>query len=194
MTHSPLDKFDPPHARGEFGAVRKYDIHTGVDLYCKPLSEVHAIEDGVVVAHGPFTGPDAGSPWWNHTHYVMVEGASGVVLYGELWPFVSTGELVYAGDALGVVLTVLRKDKGLPMTMLHMELYEPKTTKPVEWKLDEPQPATLRDITPLLQRKGVLHAVQPGILRADEGAAEGLRQSLSAKVPGQPNSRGAREG
>lgn len=36
---SPLKRYKPPHADGVFGAVRKYDIHTGIDLYCESKRE-----------------------------------------------------------------------------------------------------------------------------------------------------------
>jgi murein DD-endopeptidase MepM/ murein hydrolase activator NlpD len=53
---SPLKRYKTPHAGGVFGAVRKYDIHTGIDLYCELEDPVYAIEDGVVVNVCHFTG------------------------------------------------------------------------------------------------------------------------------------------
>lgn len=58
---SPLKRYKPPHAGGVFGAVRKYDIHTGIDLYCESGDHVYAIEDGIVVNVCHFTGPKVGS-------------------------------------------------------------------------------------------------------------------------------------
>ncbi len=92
-----------------------------------------------------FTGARAGSPWWHDTFAVLVEGASGVVLYGELAPAVIVGAKVERGDLVGRVLTVLKRDKGLPMTMLHLELYERGARASVWWRHGEAQPAGLRD-------------------------------------------------
>ncbi len=138
-------------AAGAFGAVRRHDVHTGVDLYAEPGDEVLAVEDGVVVAVEDFTGPRAGSPWWHDTRAALVEGASGVVLYGELDPSVAVGDPVRRGDVVGRVRTVLRHDKGLPMTMLHLELYAPGARASTWWRRGEPRPESLRDPTGLLR-------------------------------------------
>ncbi len=151
-----LSKYQPPHEKGVFGAIRKHDIHTGVDLYCEPGSEVFAIEDGVVIAVQPFTGEAAGYPWWHETSAVLVEGTSGVICYGEIEALVEKGNYIQTGSVIGKVKTVLKNDKGLPMTMLHIELYKARTTETTIWPLDEPMPANLLDITPLLKRKGIL--------------------------------------
>jgi hypothetical protein len=87
-----------PDTPGRFGAVRKHDVHTGVDLYCAVSAKVVAVEAGEVVAIEPFTGPDAASPWWLSTEAVLVEGASGVVVYGEVHPEVQVGDQLEAGD------------------------------------------------------------------------------------------------
>jgi murein DD-endopeptidase MepM/ murein hydrolase activator NlpD len=150
----PLRRRDRPVPRapepGAFGAHRKHDTHTGIDLYADPGAEVLAVEDGRVVAIEDFTGPAAGSPWWNDTRAVLVEGASGVVLYGEIDPCVKVGERVTRGDVLGHVRTVLRHDKGLPMTMLHFELYVYGTCASVWWKHEESRPFSLLDPTDAL--------------------------------------------
>ncbi len=145
-----------PHP-GAFGAVRRYDRHTGVDLYANVGEAVQAVEDGLVVKVGIFTGSEVGSPWWNTTWAVMVEGASGVVLYGEVDAYVRPVWPVKAGSLIGRVKRVLRSEANpeipghLP-SMLHMELYRAGTRKFAEWKLGEPQPESLIDPTPLLWR------------------------------------------
>ena len=141
-----------PGSGGEFGAVRKHDIHTGVDIYCPEGTEVVAVEAGVVVAVLPFTGPetDPPSPWWNATEAVMIENSDEVLLYGEVQALVAVGDKVEAGQIIGKVVQVLKNDKGRPMSMLHFEMYAPGTRAPVWWQLGDPQPTNLLDPTPLL--------------------------------------------
>jgi murein DD-endopeptidase MepM/ murein hydrolase activator NlpD len=111
-----------PHP-GAYSAVRRFDVHEGVDLYAPHGMVVSAVEDGVVVDIEIFTGPAVETPWWRETYAMTVEGASGRVVYGEIRPEVEVGGQVKAGDRLGTVVQVLRKDKGRPMAMLHLELY-----------------------------------------------------------------------
>ena len=114
-------------AANRWGAVRKFDNHTGVDLFCDPGTPVYAIEDGEVVKVDWFTGAVIDMPWWEETQAVAVEGKSGVWNYAEITPnepYIKVGKKIRQGDIIGYVKTVLKKDKGLPMTMLHLELYE----------------------------------------------------------------------
>lgn len=149
-----LNTHVPISGPGAFGAVRRFDVHTGVDLYCPVTTPVFAVENGVVVNVLPFTGEWTNSPWWHETSAIMVEGPSGVVLYGELFPIVNVGDRVFEKQSLGFVQQVLKKDKGRPMSMLHLELYTPGTWDPVVWSLSEDQPVNLLDPTPyLLTRK-----------------------------------------
>lgn len=149
----PLPEVAParPAGQGAFGAHRRYDIHTGVDLYCPEGSTVAAITGGRVVAVLPFTGPLAESPWWLPTEAVMIEDPEGVWLYGELSSHLSVGQVVSAGDRVGQITRVLRHDKGKPTTMLHLERYAPGAREPVWWRHDEPMPELLRDPTALLE-------------------------------------------
>lgn len=140
----PLLIYANPHSGGVFGAVRKHDIHTGIDLYCQEYSEVFAIEDGVVVNIFDFTGEKAGSPWWENTQAVLIEGKSGVILYGEVSTNLNIGDIIKEGQMIGKVLRVLKKDKGLPTTMLHLELYKPGYRGSGEiWNLNEDKPEVL---------------------------------------------------
>ncbi len=50
----------PPENR--WGALRKHDYHTGVDLFCPDGSPVYAVEDGIVTDVSPFTGASIGMP------------------------------------------------------------------------------------------------------------------------------------
>jgi len=138
---------------GAFGFTRKHDVHTGVDLYCNPFDKVYSIEKGVVVAIIDFTGSKADSPWWNDTRAILIEGNSGVVVYGEVKERegLKVGDNVECGEMIGEVITVLQKDKGKPMTMLHMELYKHGTKDVVWWKLGKEKPASLLDPTKILK-------------------------------------------
>lgn len=138
---------------GAFGTRRKNHRHEGVDLYCNPQDPVYAVEDGIVVFIEDFTGEKAGSPWWNNTRAVHVEGESGVIVYGEILETegLVVGSPVCQGDLIGHVVTVLLKDKGRPMTMLHFELYEHGSRESVTWHpWEEEKPPFLKDPTSLL--------------------------------------------
>lgn len=136
---------------GAFGFVRANHVHEGVDLYCPEGTPVHAVEDGIVVAIIPFTGPSAEppSPWWHDTIAVLVEGGSGVVVYGEIGigTGVEVGTRLKAGEPFAHVVRVLRQDKGRPTTMLHLELHVPGTRDAFEWTQDGGRPASLLDPT-----------------------------------------------
>jgi hypothetical protein len=100
-----------------------------------------------------FTGSKVGSSWWNNTRAVHVEGESGVIVYGEILERegLSVGDKVRSGECIGEVITVLLKDKGRPMTMLHMELYDHGSRESVTWHpWQEKQPQFLKDPTQLL--------------------------------------------
>lgn len=115
---------------GAFGFHRKKNYHTGVDLYCQDGDTVYAVETGIIVKYGQFTGKEVGHNWWNNTWAVMIEGPSGVVNYGELyennWKL---GDYVERGTPIGKVKQVLFNEKlrtdipGHSCSMLHLELY-----------------------------------------------------------------------
>lgn len=139
----------PPHP-GAFGVRRQWHVHEGLDLYVPQATPVVAVESGEVLAVRPFTGPALGHDWWLPTSAVWVAGDSGVVAYGEIASHVKVGQCVRAGELLGVVLRVLKKDKGRPTSMLHLELRAPGNTADIEWGVFEARPAALRDPTALL--------------------------------------------
>lgn len=154
-----------PHP-GAFGAVRKFDTHTGVDLYTKHGVHVFPVEMGVVVDIVDFTGSKVkdehgnSMSWWNDTKAVLVKGASGVVVYGEIQPSCVVGEVVSCKNPIGYVIPVLPDHKLRPdiphhsTSMLHIELYESaaaeKDFRWGVWKNGEPQPKGLRDPTQFL--------------------------------------------
>jgi hypothetical protein len=137
---------------GSFGHQRRFHIHQGIDLYVPEGTPIVAVEDGEVVAIEAFTGPHANppTPWWNDTWTVLVEGETGVVGYGEIIPVVEVGTALLAGDIVGHVTPVLRKDKGRPMSMLHLELYRHGVRKTADW-FEGPVPEELRDPTEFLR-------------------------------------------
>lgn len=136
---------------GWFGFVRKNHVHEGIDLYCHVGTEVRAVEEGVVVAIIPFTGPSAIPPssWWRETSAVLVEGESGVVVYGELRVAkgLHEGQRLEAGMLVGTILQVLDHNKGRPTSILHLELHKHGTRDAYEWTEASGRPPSLLDPT-----------------------------------------------
>lgn len=145
---------------GSFGAVRRHGKHhCGIDLYCQNGTPVYAVEPGTVVAIDGFTGASVGSPWWNETQAVKVEGASGVVCYGEIEPnpCIKVGYRVGRSDQVGYVKQVLMDGQlrpdipGHSLSMLHLQLYvHGMVHKDESWLVDNPAPAGVLDPTPFL--------------------------------------------
>ena len=153
MKYLPLS----PNA-GSFGAKRKYDVHTGVDLYCPEFDSVRAMEDGEVYSIGQFTGKDVGCNWWNDTWQVSIKGKSGVIVYGEIDVnrHLKVGDKVSKGDILGLVLQVLKNSpkqeiEGHSYSMLHIELFDDKQCNSCpNWEIDKDRPKGILDPTPYL--------------------------------------------
>lgn len=145
------------HHPGAFGFRRRKNTHTGVDLYTKDREPVYAVEDGTIVKIDYFTGPKVGHPWWEETWGVMVEGASGVVNYGEITPSqtCSVGSKIKRGQTVGYVKRVLFEDKYRPdipghsTSMLHLELYRHNTRDFADWEGPQKN-ENLLDPTPYL--------------------------------------------
>ena len=136
---------------GAFGFERANHVHEGVDLYCPEGTPVFAVEDGRVVAVIAFTGPSAipPSPWWHDTQAILIEGVSGVVVYGEVGvgTGIREGVHVSAGEPIGHVVPVLKKDKGRPGVMLHLELHTRGVRDAYEWTAEGGRPESLLDPT-----------------------------------------------
>lgn len=175
-----MPKFIPtqPHP-GSFGAVRKFDIHTGVDIYFKKDEEkkIYALEDSTYVYNSIFTGPEVMTPWWNTTYALVLKGSSGLHhLYGEIsiCPFLLQRVSAYSryhhyytakkeesvirkGTLLGTVIPVLKDHEVRDYIphhsnyMLHFEMYS-EFTSPVMWKLNTPKPKNLLDPTAFLDK------------------------------------------
>jgi|GEM_PF-1891379 len=145
------------HPRGKFGVVRKFDRHTGIDLYAPEGAGVVSMTSGVLHYVGPFTGPDVvcddypeGSNWWLPTNCVVVESPDHkFVLYGEItvdtdvqhkWDS-DRHKVIEKGSLIGYVKRVLRHDKGTPVSMLHVEQLRKWTSRcPVVWGRDDRDP------------------------------------------------------
>lgn len=137
---------------GDFGYVRSYYIHMGIDLYCEKDTEVIAIEDGKVILIDNFTGEHANppTPHWNNTWSVLIEGKSGVIGYCEITTDLILNDFVKEGDVIGKIMPVLKaKNKFNVDSMLHLEHYKSGTKDHVHWELNQKQPDNLlnpRDI------------------------------------------------
>jgi murein DD-endopeptidase MepM/ murein hydrolase activator NlpD len=147
----------PPEGHvGDFAFRRSFYHHPGIDLYCPIYTIVQAIEDGEVVHIEHFTGANANppSPWWNDTWSVLIEGESGVIGYCELQydARLTVGARISAGEIVGAIIPVLKKDKGNGTTMLHLEQYVHGTKHHVTWVLDTEKPAELLNPRPLLEK------------------------------------------
>lgn len=146
---------------GSFGIKRKYDYHTGVDLYCEDGTDIYACTDGVVVDVKKFTGPSIGHDWWLPTDAMVIDNGTNFILYGECTPWVVVGQKIKRGDHIGKVIPVLRPEKYRPdipghsCAMLHLELLRrnPVFTEFqgrngfMTWDLDKCQPYDLLDPT-----------------------------------------------
>jgi phosphopantothenoylcysteine decarboxylase len=163
------------HGRGSFGVVRKFDRHTGVDLYAPVGQGVVAMDAGKLVHVGPFTGPEVqcghypnGSPWWLPTDCVVIDQGDILVLYGEItasrnirakWKCPSDyGRDIERGEPIGEVARVLRHDKGTPTSMLHLEqLRSWDDGCPLVWGRDQINPPDpLMDVTLMVERAKLL--------------------------------------
>lgn len=145
----PVKTIAPYTMAGLFGVSRKYDTHTGLDLYCNPQTLVKCVSEGVVKEVIDFTGEKVGSPWWHDTQAVVIEIPNGTTMvYGELLPAVEPQQKVTVGQTLGWVKQVLMRDKGVnPPCMLHFELWESDYQSNYLWLLNQPAPKGL--INPL---------------------------------------------
>lgn len=139
-----------PKGPGEFGYQRTDYRHTGVDLYCEEYDPIYAVEAGYVVHSGQFTGQEG---YWEDTFAVMVQGKSGVVCYGELFPGCwPVGERIHKGQLIGCVKRVLKPGKERPdipghsLSMLHLELWEDGVKEFKDW-----DDLLIKDPTPYLE-------------------------------------------
>ena len=127
--------------QSNFGHKRKYDFHTGIDIYVEDKSLVKTIDSGIVYQMGVFTGALAESPWWNYTEYVVIKTNQVFWLYGEIINSkdLFIGKKLKKGDYIGNVTPVLHSHKTAnPTSMLHLEAYS-HYSHPITWNLESPQ-------------------------------------------------------
>jgi hypothetical protein len=141
---------------GDFGHKRSFYYHPGIDIYTNNNEEIFAIESGKIVNIEIFTGPNANptSPWWNETFSIMIEGNSGVIGYCELIleNNLKINNYVKEGDLLGKITPVLKKDKGVGTSMLHLELYTKGTKEHCSWLHEDEKPENLLNPRELLEK------------------------------------------
>lgn len=125
---------------GAFGTQRKNHIHEGIDIYCENKTKLYSLTSGKIVDLGQFTG-GSDSPWWNNTEYIAILHKDFIIVYGEisLNKSLKINDFIKAGDFIGNIEQVLKIDKGRPMSMLHLELYDANFyTGPKEWIKEKP--------------------------------------------------------
>lgn len=138
-----------PDAVGQFGYKRRFEHHSGVDLYCELGTRIIAVDAGEVIAVENFTGPLSSppSPWWNPTQAVLIRGKA-LFVYGEITACVEVGQKVRAGEVIGVVdKPVLKHFKGRPTVMMHFEHLITNADRSVVWPLRKKCPPALCDPT-----------------------------------------------
>lgn len=145
---------------GSFGFKRKYEIHNGVDIYCKDGSDVFAVEDGQIVDIKPFTGKQNGTDWWNDTWAICIKGKSGVVCYGEMQEKFNfkIGDKIKVGNCIGKIKAVLPEHKkrndirNHNNAMLHIQLFKDyqNDEQLADWYPNEERNKLLLDPTPYL--------------------------------------------
>lgn len=139
----PLGKYLP----AGFGARRKFNLHTGIDLFCNHGQMLAAVEAGTVVSIKDFSKNKNKSPWLNKTRAILIEGRSGVVAYCNVIERtgLTVGTKVEAGEIIGNVVRINKKQRKNDICMLHLELYKAGTRKRVTWSYNYPKPPQLLD-------------------------------------------------
>ena len=139
----PIGKYHP----AGFGYSKNHNVHTGIDLYVPESSSVHSVEAGTVIDIFNFTGPKTLYPQLLPTEAIVIHGATGLVLYGELQVLkdIQFGQLIGAGTKIANIICAVPDQP-----MLHLELHKPGSKIPSVWKQGQPQPKSLLDPTSYL--------------------------------------------
>jgi murein DD-endopeptidase MepM/ murein hydrolase activator NlpD len=96
--------------------------HAGCDLYAPPGTDILAVEDGIVLR--------TGYQFYLSSIAIYIEHASGVIRYcelGEISESLKIGSTVRAGQ----VIAKIGKLQGLPLSMLHLEMYSGTVSGPL---------------------------------------------------------------
>ena len=147
----PLGKSNP----SGFASKKKYGYHTGVDIICNVNDIVTSVEDGIVTSITNFSRDYTNKkPWINMTKVILVEGESGLIVYGNIKPKkgLRVGDLLDIGDEIGKVMPVYKKHNKTTTAKckLKIEWYKPGTIKRLSWRYDGYKPSSLLDPTPML--------------------------------------------
>lgn len=111
---------------GCFGFKRKHHYHEGIDFYVPLGHRIYSGWDGQIVSVFQLTGAAVGSDWWEDSWACMIQSDSYYWMLGELsfeTIIVHPGENIRKGQFIGCVGKVLKKDKGRPQTMLHLQCH-----------------------------------------------------------------------
>jgi hypothetical protein len=99
-----------------------------------------------------------------------------VFVYGEIESAVKVGDYVHRGELVGIATSVLKKNKGRPMVMLHLEMMTADATKTLWWKyqdaactLPEPMPPQLLDPTGFLYEAAGMHGMKHFSMESYDG-------------------------
>lgn len=147
---------------GAFGFERTHHIHEGVDIYTCENELIYLPECLWVVGWIDFTGAVVGSPWWNETKALVCHTpCEKTIILGEIMPTDNGIPLDCSsgwyeeGTCIGRVHPVLKKDKGRPRHMVHIEMYSQRQNSSVGlWKKGCQKPEHLIDPTSWLLRWG----------------------------------------
>jgi murein DD-endopeptidase MepM/ murein hydrolase activator NlpD len=121
----PMPDIPIPNHHGGYMVKRRFDVHTGIDLFVVEGTPVYSVERGEVVAIRKFTGGEAGTSFWENTMAVDIEGLTGTICYGEVTPVLNlkVGDIVQCGQVIAHVKRVLKEYKGKPRSMLHFAIH-----------------------------------------------------------------------
>jgi hypothetical protein len=139
----PVGKYHP----AGFGARRKYNLHTGIDLFCEHMQPVASVEAGTIISLKDFSKRKNKSPWLNRTRVILIEGKTGVSAYCNVIERkgLKVGDEVRSGEIIGNVVRLNKKKRRKDVCMLHLELYAKGTRKRVTWSYNFPKPPQLLD-------------------------------------------------
>ena len=135
------ERVEIPYGRhpGAFAYKRKHHTHEGIDLYTEQNTPVFSMGFGKVIDIFDFTGESVQSPWWNQTQAVLIQHGDCYWLYGELKDInLQKHQHVYPNTYIGKTAEVLKRNKGRPTAMLHLEKRMFPTCEVINWINEKP--------------------------------------------------------